>query len=81
MKYILDKEELEAIKTKLLACVSDFFVDLAENEKGSVKALQDQWPKPYGEIDRNRYIYIRVESYKESIEKLRDKLAESINNL
>lgn len=78
MKYLLDKEELENVKTKLLSVVTDFLVDLAKNKSDSIGVDRSGWPSMNMQ---DRVIYINIDVYKNSVEKLGDKLSETINNL
>lgn len=78
MRYILDKEELEDLKTKILSNVSDF-----------IKSVDEFKEKNYG-WDNSRFpsknindfeVTINIGKFKELTEKLREDVSETIRDL
>lgn len=79
MRYTLDKEELEQLKTKLLSNVSDFISEVVKfREKTSIWPDSSGWPSAH---PNDKVVTIRSGKFSELIEKLRDDVSETIRNL
>ena len=79
MRYTLDKEELEQLKTKILVDVSNFINEVVKfKEKTSVWPDSSGWPSTN---PNNRAVIIDIQKFRELVQKLRDDVSETIRNL
>jgi hypothetical protein len=79
MKYILDKDELDGVKVKLLANVTDFITELVDNHKKSSIGIDvSGWPSM---SSKDRMLTINFEKFLDSVDKLKHNMADTINNL
>lgn len=78
MRYILDKEELEELKTKILSSVSDFIKNVDK-----FKEKTHGWDNSHtpSKSINNFEVTINIGKFKELTEKLREDVSETIRDL